>query len=70
MYFYYLFGTLIQIKKEPSTGLDPVSRSQLWKLIESMKENRALLLTTHSMVIQFSIKKIEINYFIVKTGRG
>ena len=34
---------------EPSTGLDPVSRAQLWKLIEGLKEERALILTTHSM---------------------
>eukprot|EP01091_Cochliopodium_minus_P001939 TRINITY_DN1188_c0_g2_i2.p1 TRINITY_DN1188_c0_g2~~TRINITY_DN1188_c0_g2_i2.p1 ORF type:complete len:1683 (-),score=415.80 TRINITY_DN1188_c0_g2_i2:354-4655(-) len=34
---------------EPSTGLDPVSRGHLWKLIEELKEDKAILLTTHSM---------------------
>ncbi len=35
---------------EPTTGLDPQSRRQLWERIEAIRENgRAVLLTTHSM---------------------
>jgi len=35
---------------EPTTGLDPQSRRQLWERMESMRENgRSILLTTHSM---------------------
>jgi ABC-2 type transport system ATP-binding protein len=35
---------------EPTTGLDPQSRRQLWELIEEFKaEGRAILLTTHYM---------------------
>lgn len=34
---------------EPTTGMDPKIRRQVWDLIERMKENRAVLLTTHSM---------------------
>eukprot|EP00210_Caulerpa_lentillifera_P009343 g8907.t1 len=34
---------------EPSTGLDPVSRRNLWKVIKSEKQNKAIVLTTHSM---------------------
>jgi len=35
---------------EPTTGLDPQSRRQLWDRIERIKESgRAILLTTHSM---------------------
>lgn len=35
---------------EPTTGLDPQSRRQLWGLIERFKsENRTVLLTTHYM---------------------
>jgi ABC-2 type transport system ATP-binding protein len=35
---------------EPTTGLDPQSRRQLWELIERFKANgRAILLTTHYM---------------------
>ena len=34
---------------EPTTGMDPHSRRKVWKLIESMKGSRAILLTTHSM---------------------
>ena len=35
---------------EPTTGLDPQSRRQLWELIESLKSaGRSILLTTHYM---------------------
>jgi ABC-2 type transport system ATP-binding protein len=35
---------------EPTTGLDPQSRRQLWERIEEMRNrNHAILLTTHSM---------------------
>jgi ABC-2 type transport system ATP-binding protein len=35
---------------EPSTGLDPQARQDLWAIIESIKaEGRALILTTHYM---------------------
>jgi len=35
---------------EPTTGLDPQSRRQLWERMETMQEKgRAVLLTTHSM---------------------
>eukprot|EP01117_Protostelium_nocturnum_P005730 TRINITY_DN2068_c0_g1_i1.p1 TRINITY_DN2068_c0_g1~~TRINITY_DN2068_c0_g1_i1.p1 ORF type:complete len:1746 (+),score=587.77 TRINITY_DN2068_c0_g1_i1:107-5344(+) len=34
---------------EPSTGLDPKSRKELWSVINSAKENASVILTTHSM---------------------
>ncbi|CAA7409968.1 unnamed protein product [Spirodela intermedia] len=34
---------------EPSTGLDPASRNNLWKVVKEAKRNRAIILTTHSM---------------------
>ncbi|KAG0532309.1 hypothetical protein BDA96_04G097300 [Sorghum bicolor] len=34
---------------EPSSGLDPASRRALWNAVMSAKENRAIILTTHSM---------------------
>jgi ABC-2 type transport system ATP-binding protein len=35
---------------EPTTGLDPTSRRQLWDIIETFKEqNKTVLLTTHYM---------------------
>jgi ABC-2 type transport system ATP-binding protein len=35
---------------EPTTGLDPQSRRQLWELVESLKaEGRTIVLTTHYM---------------------
>jgi ABC-2 type transport system ATP-binding protein len=35
---------------EPTTGLDPQSRRQLWERMESMRDhNHGILLTTHSM---------------------
>ncbi|KAJ6808420.1 ABC transporter A family member 7-like isoform X1 [Iris pallida] len=34
---------------EPSTGLDPASRNDLWNVVTQAKRNRAIILTTHSM---------------------
>jgi len=34
---------------EPSTGLDPASRRNLWDVIKQGKQGRAIILTTHSM---------------------
>ena len=34
---------------EPSTGMDPVSRRFMWDFISSTMEDRAVILTTHSM---------------------
>ncbi|KAL3819387.1 hypothetical protein ACJIZ3_005292 [Penstemon smallii] len=34
---------------EPSTGLDPASRNLLWAVVKRAKQNRAIILTTHSM---------------------
>ncbi|EFJ45924.1 hypothetical protein VOLCADRAFT_45311, partial [Volvox carteri f. nagariensis] len=34
---------------EPTTGMDPVSRSHVWELISASKTGRCLVLTTHSM---------------------
>lgn len=35
---------------EPTTGLDPKVRQQVWTLIEKLKKNKSIILTTHSMV--------------------
>lgn len=32
---------------EPTTGLDPISRQELWKLLTSLAKDRFLILTTH-----------------------
>lgn len=34
---------------EPTTGMDPVSRRQVWNIIERAKKGRVIVLTTHSM---------------------
>ncbi|CAN6456039.1 unnamed protein product [Victoria cruziana] len=34
---------------EPSTGLDPASRNNLWSVVKRAKQDRAVILTTHSM---------------------
>lgn len=34
---------------EPTTGLDPKSKRDVWKLIEELKKDRLVILTTHSM---------------------
>ena len=39
----------IILMDEPTTGLDPISRSQVWKLIQRIKQGKVVVLTTHSM---------------------
>jgi len=34
---------------EPSSGLDPLSRRQLWDLLKKKKKGRVIILTTHFM---------------------
>jgi len=34
---------------EPSTGLDPENRRQLWDILSKLRGKRAIVLTTHSM---------------------
>lgn len=34
---------------EPTTGLDPKVRQQVWHLIEKLKFGKSIILTTHSM---------------------
>ena len=34
---------------EPTTGMDPVSRRQVWDLIQRMKKKRVVIMTTHAM---------------------
>ena len=34
---------------EPTTGMDPISKRFVWKLIEKLKKDKAIIMTTHSM---------------------
>lgn len=34
---------------EPTTGLDPMSRREIWGAIQRLKKNRVVILTSHSM---------------------
>ncbi len=34
---------------EPTTGLDPNNKRKIWKLINQLKTNRVIILTTHMM---------------------
>jgi len=34
---------------EPTSGLDPISKRQLWDIVCTSKNNRSVILTTHSM---------------------
>jgi ABC-type multidrug transport system ATPase subunit len=40
---------------EPSSGLDPTSRRNLWEVIDYYKQGRSIILTTHSMEVPFSL---------------
>uniref|UniRef100_A0A8C0NNA7 ABC transporter domain-containing protein n=1 Tax=Canis lupus familiaris TaxID=9615 RepID=A0A8C0NNA7_CANLF len=42
-------GSQVVLLDEPSSGMDPVSRRATWELLQQYKQNRTILLTTHSM---------------------
>lgn len=42
-------GPKIIFLDEPTTGLDPKVRQQVWSLIEKLKKRKSVILTTHSM---------------------
>ena len=39
------------ILDEPSTGLDPCAKRDLWKIIENNKKNKCIVVTTHDMYV-------------------
>ena len=45
----FIGDPLVVFLDEPSTGLDPASRAQLWEVVKRAKKDRAIVLTTHSM---------------------
>lgn len=34
---------------EPTTGMDPKTRREVWNIIKEMRVNRSVILTTHAM---------------------
>jgi ABC-2 type transport system ATP-binding protein len=40
-------GSKILFVDEPTTGLDPISRAELWKVLNKLKKDRFIFLTTH-----------------------
>jgi ABC-2 type transport system ATP-binding protein len=40
-------GSKILFVDEPTTGLDPISRAELWKVLKKLKRDRFIFLTTH-----------------------
>lgn len=41
---------------EPTTGTDPVTRRQLWEVVDNVCRGRAVLLTTHRFVLRFALR--------------
>lgn len=39
----------ILILDEPTSGMDPTSRRTIWSLLQNIKQDRVILLTTHFM---------------------
>lgn len=48
---------------EPTTGLDPESRCNLWQVIKNAKEKRAIILTSN-MAFKLLFKKRIVSFLI------
>ncbi len=48
-YLHAYFLHEVVLLDEPTTGLDPESRRQLWDILKRQKEGRTIVLTTHYM---------------------
>lgn len=66
---FYLWSNSWKIFKvvymdEPSTGLDPASRNNLWNVVKRAKQDRAIILTSkHTLSLSFSLYVIvELNH--------
>ena len=42
-------GTQIVMLDEPSSGMDPTSRRRTWNMIQELKKDKIVILTTHYM---------------------
>ncbi len=42
-------GSRVVFLDEPTTGLDPVSKRQLWSIVSAAKADRSVVLTTHDL---------------------
>ena len=50
---------------EPSSGLDPASRKDLWNAVKSAKQNRAIILTSIVLYLQFSYSSIFSVHYVI-----
>jgi ABC-type multidrug transport system ATPase subunit len=42
---------------EPSTGMDPASRNNLWNVVKEAKKNRAIILTSKDPFLSTHVSK-------------
>ena len=42
-------GTKVLILDEPTSGLDPEARRCIWDVLQNMRQNKTIVLTTHYM---------------------
>jgi ABC-type transporter Mla maintaining outer membrane lipid asymmetry ATPase subunit MlaF len=49
---------------EPSTGLDPASRYNLWNVVKESKQNRAIILTS-MFLIPFSVDLLTYLFLLI-----
>ena len=46
-------GSPLMVLDEPTTGMDPVNRASVWRVIERLKANRCIVMSTHRYRVGF-----------------
>ena len=45
----FIYNFQVVFLDEPTSGMDPASRRQIWSLLQSKRDGRVIFLTTHFM---------------------
>ena len=64
LYDYASIHAICMLSDEPSSGMDPEARRNMWTAIEQVSKNRSVVLTTHSMEVYEDIIAAHLHLYV------